>query len=66
MYPIQIEEYEDERYGTLYELTEFDEERLRELDRHLTFSAVPLSRDFKELHRLLKRKLASLDIPQAS
>jgi hypothetical protein len=61
-HPIRIEQYD----SYLYEISDLTPVRLKELDNHLTMSVVPLSSDFREFHRTLKKLLSSLDVPRAS
>lgn len=66
---INIEQHEFEEAGDredLWEFTHITEENLRELDEHLTLSPIRLSNELADLHKRLKRLIASLDMPKAS
>lgn len=63
--PMRIEQYCDEDIF-LWEITDLTVDRLLELDRHLNMSVLPLSNDFKALHKELKRLISSLDRRKAS
>jgi hypothetical protein len=63
--PMRIEQYCDEEIS-LWEITDLTVDRLLELDRHLNMSVLPLSHDFRELHKELKKLISSLDVRKAS